>query len=141
MVKTETSAGGVVVKKIHGSWHVLLICDMSGSWTFPKGTIEQNETKKEAAIREIAEETKLTHITYIQPLSTIQYVYRRKGVREKTVHYYLFLGGGTEKLLGQKKEGIKDVKYVALDTASTLIGYPDTNTRLLQKAKQIIATL
>lgn len=140
-MKTEISAGGVVVKKIRGTYHVLLILDMNKSWTFPKGIIEKNETKKEAAIREIREETGLTNIRYIQPISRIHYRYKRKGLIDKTVYYALFVATGDEDLRIQKEEGLKDARFVPIDDARAMVGYANTNVPLLEKAMSRIQTL
>jgi len=76
-MKTEISAGGVVVRKKKGEWQVLLIRDMNDTWTFPKGKIEKGETRKSAATREIKEEVGLTAIRYIAPAKVIHYFYKR----------------------------------------------------------------
>ena len=49
----EKSAGAVVIKNNN----VLVIKRDDGSYGLPKGHIEKNETKKEAAAREVLEET------------------------------------------------------------------------------------
>ena len=54
-MKTEVSAGGVIVRKRRDAWEVLLICDPKGKWTFPKGHLEADESYQDAAIREIGE--------------------------------------------------------------------------------------
>ena len=50
---TETAAGGVVFRK----GQILLIEDAYGRVTFPKGIVEEGESPREAALREIEEET------------------------------------------------------------------------------------
>lgn len=48
--------------------HKVLVCqriDMANSWQFPQGGIEQGETVKEAAIRELGEETSLKNVKHI----------------------------------------------------------------------------
>lgn len=140
-MKTELSAGGIVLAKTQSIWHVLLIQDINKSWTFPKGLIEPNENPQEAAEREISEEIGLTNLTYVSTLGTIQYMYRRNGLIRKTVHYFLFQSDTQAPLKPQREEGISEARWVALEEAETLIGYPETNTKLLHKARQIVINL
>jgi 8-oxo-dGTP diphosphatase len=53
-IRREFSAGGVVIKDKR---EVLLIKNPSNIWTFPKGHIEKGETREQAAVREVKEET------------------------------------------------------------------------------------
>jgi len=133
-MKTETSAGGIVIKK----GRVLLLLDMNDCWTFPKGLVEKGETRKNAAIREIAEEVGLTKLNYIGPVSPIEYAYRRGILIHKTVHYFLFRAIGSEKIVCQKSEGIKEAKWVGFDEIISIIGYPKTNVPLLKKAQKLL---
>lgn len=134
-MKTEISAGGVIVRKKNSAWEVLLIKDMNGNWTFPKGLIDRGESPEAAAIREIREETAMGDVTIERSLKTITYFYNRSGLIKKTVHYFLCKTNGNEKLTAQKEEGISDVRWYHIDTASDVIGYPKTNSVLLKEAK------
>lgn len=46
----------------------ILLIHRRGYWDLPKGKIEKNETVSEAAIREVEEETGLTHVKIVQPI-------------------------------------------------------------------------
>jgi 8-oxo-dGTP diphosphatase len=137
-MKTETSAGGLVVRKKGDTWEILIIKDMNDNWTFPKGLIEKGETPQEAAVREIAEETGLLDLTLVQPLQTISYFFKREGLVHKTVHYFLFKTGYTGKLTAQKEESISDAGWCGLSKSLEIIGYPKTNKELLVKAQKIL---
>ncbi|MBR3251852.1 MAG: NUDIX domain-containing protein [Erysipelotrichaceae bacterium] len=52
----ETSAGAIVYTLIDNEPHYLLIKDFHNNFGFPKGHLEEDETLKQAAIREIKEE-------------------------------------------------------------------------------------
>lgn len=53
--------------------HKVLICqraDIKSAWQFPQGGIEKGESVKEAALRELREETSLTNVEHIVSLET-----------------------------------------------------------------------
>lgn len=59
--KLWVSAGGVVIPSMRDREHVYVAKPSNnyGPWTFPKGRVDEGETKKEAALREVFEETGL----------------------------------------------------------------------------------
>ncbi len=61
--KTTLSAGVVVVRRIAGRWHYLLLRAYD-YWDFPKGQVEPGEDPLAAAIRETEEETTLTQLDF-----------------------------------------------------------------------------
>lgn len=137
-MKTEISAGGIIVKKVKAGWHVLLLRDMNDSWTFPKGRIEKGETKKAAARREIQEEVGLTKIVYMRSVSPIAYIYRRGSLVHKKVYYFLFRVVTPEEIVCQKSEGIQEAKWLGFDQAFSIVGYPKTNRSLLRKTERLL---
>lgn len=130
-MKREISAGGVVVRKKARSWEVLLISDMNKQWTFPKGLVEKGEEMIDGAKREIGEEVGVYDVTYMGAFPPIHYMYRRNGLINKTVFYFLFSSKGSERLIPQKEEGITAAQWVPLSKATTLIGYPQTGKTIL----------
>ncbi len=137
-MKTEVSAGGIVVRTHRGDWDVLLVQDMNDVWTFPKGLVEKTEDYEGAAVREIREEVGLTHLKLLTKLPLIRYMYQKDGLISKTVHYFLFHMTGTQKIVEQKEEGIHYATWKPIDDALKIIGYPETNKPLLTKTKQWI---
>lgn len=137
-MKTETSAGGVIVCAVDRTWYVLLLRDMNATWTFPKGLIELGESPQEAAVREIGEEVGIGDLTLLAPLSPIRYTYKRNGIVSKTVYYFLFQAKTRIQPIVQKEEGIQEAKWVAIDEAMNIIGYRETNVRLLEEVKKIV---
>lgn len=134
-MKTEHSAGGVILQKTTNTWQVLLIKDMSGKWTFPKGKIEKGETIEEAAIREICEETGISHLDYKAPLPSIFYTFKRKGIVQKTVDYMIFLSTSSQKIILQKEEGISDAKWIDIDCVLQEIDYKETYNPMLKQVQ------
>ena len=75
----ERSAGAVVfyLESDSAEPEYLLLNYMAGHWDFPKGNIEHGEQEKEAATREIREETGITDVEYLEGFRMkIDYRYR-----------------------------------------------------------------
>lgn len=133
----ETSAGGVVATRKNSDWYVLLIKDKSNNWTFPKGEIESGEDKQKTAAREVSEEAGLSDFSLVAKLPPISYYYTFSGKpRKKTVDYYLYFCKTTEKPVPQLNEGITEATWFTLDKAKQMIGYPKTNSVLLEEVEK-----
>jgi 8-oxo-dGTP diphosphatase len=101
----EFSAGGVVFRKDNNKIRYLLIKDHDNHWTIPKGHIKTGEDPKEAALREIKEETGLNNLNIVRELESTRYFYcRGKDLIRKTVYLYLIAAEGNEELNPDKSE-------------------------------------
>ncbi len=91
-VKREFSAGGVVVRRIKGAWHVAAIHPRGrrpGLWALPKGNIDPGETPAETAVREVHEETGVVG-KLDEKLGDVKYTYTWDGERIfKIVSFFL----------------------------------------------------
>lgn len=139
-MKTEISAGGIVVRRHKDQWEVLLMQDMNDAWTFPKGVVEKDEDYETAAKREIQEEVGLTDLTPLTKLPIIRYMYQRNGLISKTVHYFIFESRGKENIVNQSNEGVHNASWVSMDEAIKKIGYAKTNVRLLTQTKEFLSS-
>lgn len=137
-MKTEFSAGGVIACFVKKQWFVLLLRDMNDMWTFPKGLIEKGELPEQAAKREIHEEVGITGLKLFAPLPPIQYFYKRKGTIKKTVQYFVFLTHDRIKPTVQTVEGIQDARWVPRGDALDMIGYRETNEKLLEETWKLL---
>jgi ADP-ribose pyrophosphatase YjhB (NUDIX family) len=79
-VVREPTAGGVVYRRNAktNAIEILLIQDAKDRWTIPKGHIEEGESAKETAAREIGEETGLQEMKVLNWLGKINFRYRRQ---------------------------------------------------------------
>lgn len=117
LYKIVDAAGGVVYNEDTGK---VLFIHRRGLWDLPKGKVEKKEKIKEAAIREVMEETgvskpKLGELIRFRKYNQdfLLHTYKIDGKRVlKRTHWYDMYLKGNQKLVPQKEEGIKDVKWV-----------------------------
>ncbi|MBP6399006.1 MAG: NUDIX domain-containing protein, partial [Saprospiraceae bacterium] len=83
----------------------------------PKGKIEEGETKKEAAIREVIEETGLKEVEIVEKLAVTKHTFRnRLGKRIiKKSHWYLMVSKKQE-LIPQTSEDIEQAVWLTIET-------------------------
>ncbi|MDX1567957.1 MAG: NUDIX hydrolase [Longimicrobiales bacterium] len=133
----EESAGGVVVRRIEGRPHVLLILDPYGKWGLPKGHLEGSESSEEAADREVREETGLEDVSPGPEVETITWSFRREG-REirKVCTFYLMISQEGE-VRPEVTEGITECAWLPLDEAVRRVDYDNTR-QVIRKAEEMI---
>lgn len=105
-MKTAVSAGGIITRSINNELRICLIKLPTLGYVFPKGHIEQNESKDETALREVKEETGLVNIDVKEYLGMVT---RKSTERDgtdvmKDIHLYLMTTSDTE-------HGIADEEY------------------------------
>ena len=95
-IKREFSAGGIVAKREKDQVFVLVIQHSTHhGWGFPKGHLEEGETKNQAALREVMEETGVRG-EIIRRVGDVAYTFTQDGqVIAKRVTFFLmrYLGG------------------------------------------------
>lgn len=82
MPANEKSAGAVVyyLPDDLATPQFLLLHYTAGHWDFPKGNIERGETERDAAVREIREETGISDVQFLEGFRmTIDYRYKHGG--------------------------------------------------------------
>jgi 8-oxo-dGTP pyrophosphatase MutT (NUDIX family) len=124
----EYTAGGVVFRRIEGKVEILMIQDLLGRWTIPKGHVEEGESLEQTALREVAEETGLTKFSLGEKLDKLHFFYRKEGkLIFMTTHVYLMEAlGDTDAIIVEDSEGIVDARWFGSDEALGLIEYRDT---------------
>lgn len=125
----EFTAGGMVFRRVGADdIDILMIQDLLGRWTIPKGHVEEGESLEQTAVREIEEETGLSKLSIKDKLDKIHFFYRKEGkLIYMTTHVFLIEAlGDTEALIPEDSEGIVDAKWFSRDDALKLIEYKDT---------------
>jgi ADP-ribose pyrophosphatase YjhB (NUDIX family) len=137
-VVREPTAGGVVWRRnSRNGIEILLIQDAKDRWTIPKGHIEEGETAKETAEREIKEETGLKHMTMQNWLGKINFRYRRQQslVLMTTEIFLVAAKGDTDDL--QPEEWMRGIKWFPASEAVDTIEYEDIAKIILIGMKKI----
>lgn len=110
---SEIEAGGGLVRNEKNEY---LFIYRRGSWDLPKGKIETNETKREATLREITEETGVKKMTIVQKLLVTRHTYRSNVGKRiiKKSHWYL-IETKKQALVPQIDEDIERVEWMTLE--------------------------
>lgn len=116
----EHSCGAVVYRDVRGQIKYLLIKNKrSAHWGFPKGHIEDNETKRQAAMREVLEETGI-HVNIIDGFECVS-KYKIQGRIEKIVT--LYVGTTRDTATNIQAEEIEDYVWLTYDRAISLLKF------------------
>jgi len=137
VVREPTSGGIVFRRNTTNEIEILLIQDAKDRWTIPKGHIEEGETAKETAEREIQEEAGLQEMNVISWLGKIHFRYRRQqSLVLMTTQIYLVQGlGDTNKL--KKEEWMNGIGWFPFHKALDMIEYEDIGKLMLLAMKKI----
>jgi 8-oxo-dGTP pyrophosphatase MutT (NUDIX family) len=130
-MKKENSYGIVPLRIHQNEWQVLLIQHHAGHWAFPKGHADPGETPKQAAERELKEETGLAIHRFLSPDPLTEnyfFIFRGKRI-SKTVQYFLALVEG--KVVIQERE-IKNSQWLSLTQALDNITFKEGKRVCLQ---------
>lgn len=132
----EISAGGIVYFKSN----VLMLRKYNGDWVLPKGRVEDNESFKDAAIREVYEESK-ARVSVIKYIGKISYEFNRTLIVDrqhiqKEVHWYLMTSKNMQ-CSAQKNEGFVTASYIPFERALKIARYDDERKMITEAIEDI----
>lgn len=138
-VVREPTSGGMVFRrnKKTNEIEILLIQDAKDRWTIPKGHIEEGETAKVTAEREIREETGLQEMKVLNWLGKINFRYRRATslVLMTTEIFLVQAKGDTDNLTPE--DWMNGIKWFPASEALEKIEYEDIGKIILLGLKKI----
>ncbi|GAB3013063.1 NUDIX domain-containing protein [Niabella terrae] len=104
-------AGGGLV--LNAQQDILMIF-RRGYWDLPKGHQDPGETIEDCALREVREETGLSTLRLLRPLTVTFHTYQQGShAILKESHWFVMQSPGTEPLLGQTEEDIEKIEWVS----------------------------
>ena len=140
-MRREFSAGGVVVRKIRGGWHLAAIRPggKTDVWALPKGLVGEGESPADTALREVTEETGVRG-RLVEKLGDIRYVYTWEGERVfKIVSFYLvrYSAGRLGDITDEFRHEVAETRWLPLEDAPRLLAYGGER-EMAAKALQLI---
>ena len=138
--RTETSAGGVVVRLDHGRPLFLLIRDSYRNWGFPKGHLEKAENLEGAALREVGEETGLSDLVLRGTIEKIDWHFRFRGQLIHKVCHFFLMETAEARTSPQRAEGITACRWLPLEEAEALISYSNARAVLRHAQEMLTGT-
>jgi bis(5'-nucleosidyl)-tetraphosphatase len=138
----QVYAAGILVYRItdFGIVYLLIRHTHTGHWDFPKGKIEDGETDKEAALRELYEETGISDIKIDGSFfEQIEYEFTEFDgtVAQKSVHF--FLGSTYQEHIRLSPDEHTSFIWLSYNAAYARLTH-DTAKRLLERANAVCST-
>lgn len=131
-VVREPTAGGIVFRRnAKKQLEILLIQDAKNRWTIPKGHIEEGESAKQTAEREVGEETGLQKVKVLNWLGKINFRYRRQQslVLMTTEIFLIKALGDTDAI--KPEDWMNGIKWFPASEALDKIEYEDIGKIIL----------
>jgi 8-oxo-dGTP pyrophosphatase MutT (NUDIX family) len=130
--RVEKSAGGIVLRWLEDEPHVLLIRDPYGNWGLPKGHLEEGEDARQAAVREVAEETGLDRLEVGPEVETIEWFFRRRGGLIHKFCTFFLMRSVAGDAIPEVGEGITECAWLPFGEALERITYENARGTLRQ---------
>lgn len=130
IIKSEKSCGALVYKEENGNIEFLVLKHVLGShWSFPKGHVEDGESEKQTALREVYEETGLK-INFVEGFRKKVTYSPKPGIMKDVVY---FLGYTKNPDFKRQEEEISDIEWMDAKKGAQYLTY-DNDKYLLASA-------
>lgn len=127
---TQIEAAGGLVENPHRE--ILMIYRL-GKWDLPKGKVDEGETIREAATREVEEECGVSGLSITASMPETNHIYPDNNGRWmlKTTYWFHMNAFKWENPIPQKKENIEAVKWVKKKDVAVLLDHSYRSVRFL----------
>ena len=132
--REERSAGGIVLRRTGDGLRVLVIRDPYRNWGLPKGHLEEGEDARQAAEREVREETGLDDLEVGPEVSTIDWYFRRRGRRIHKRCTFFLMSSRSGDPVPEVDEGITECVWLTIPEALGRITYANARETLREAA-------
>ena len=129
-MKKEKSCGCIIIKDDE----VLLIKHNKGHWDFPKGHMEEGETEKQTAVREVKEETNMDVEIVSEQKYRTNYIIEDKQI-DKEVIYFIAKPLSLE--IKPQEAEVSIVEWLKIEDAVEKITYPTSKNIMKQVKKDL----
>lgn len=136
----ERAAGAVLFREEGGRrLYLLLRHKQGGHWGFAKGRIEPGEGTRDAALREIREETGIEGIAFVDGVcvESTYSVHRNARALRKTVTYYAARAGGDAIRLSHEHT---DARWVSAVDALSILTHAESRRVLVSVDEALAGT-
>jgi 8-oxo-dGTP pyrophosphatase MutT (NUDIX family) len=135
----EVSAGGVLYRRVDHGIEVVLASRRTRrgqlAWGLAKGGIERGESKEQAALREVREETGLT-AKIEADLGDTKYIYVWDDIRiRKTVHFFLMRHTGGD--ADDRDDEMEEIRWFPLERAIKRAAYRGERDMLVKASEML----
>jgi 8-oxo-dGTP pyrophosphatase MutT (NUDIX family) len=127
----------VVVRRIEGVHHVLVIRDPYDNWGLPKGHLERGEDERSAARREVREETGLTVTEVGVELGCIDWYFRADGHSVHKFCTFFLMRAPRGETTPEVDEGITACIWLPIEDAIRRLTY-DNARAMLERAADVL---
>lgn len=145
-MKKVESAGIIIIRKDRATGELkVLLMNSYNFWDFPKGGIELNETKIQAAIREVSEETGIKNLEFAWGKTFYQT--EEFGKNRKTVYYFVAktdeeeIKMGISPTLGRPEHdeyrwvSFEDAKLMTVERIKKALSWAEDRVKVIYKDK------
>lgn len=136
-MKHEKSCGVIVFTRKNGEIKYVVIESINGFFGFPKGHIENGETEKQTALREVFEEVGLKPNLIDGFRETVEYYIPSIDVQKQVVY---FLGEFENQEIVFQKEELSSAQLLSFDDANDKFTH-ENNKELLLKAHLFLTNI
>jgi 8-oxo-dGTP pyrophosphatase MutT (NUDIX family) len=133
----QVSSGGVAFRRKGTQLQVVLISvGEAQRWQLPKGTVEKNETRESAAVREVREETGI-QTDLVRLLDRIEYWFYSSSAGKRTRHHkfvYFYLLRALSGDTSDHDDEVNESRWVEINTALKMLTFENERT-ILKRAR------